>query len=229
SGFVGMCALFCGARLGRYFSYPFAIYFGGLLCPVVLGSLAAIGVNVPVDLMYPGWITGVVLGVLCGWILSGVISVYGRWSRLGAVFGAVLMLLWGIHLMPGWTAIKDKCLTDPGEVILLLLVLAGFALFGGAPGALLGAVIDSRANRRPAQPRNDRKLIRNILFCIAATLVGGAVLLVLKHFCPVLVGPPGYNVDGPVIFIYLLMITFAFITLGCLIASVMWILILLKK
>ncbi|MCP4379190.1 MAG: hypothetical protein GY794_23840, partial [bacterium] len=77
SGFVGMCALFCGARLGRYFSYPFAIYFGGLLCPVVLGSLAAIGVNVPPGLMYPGWISGVVLGVLCGWMLSGVLSVYG--------------------------------------------------------------------------------------------------------------------------------------------------------
>lgn len=73
------------------------------------------------------------------------------------------------------------------------------------------------------------RLVRNLLICIASALTGGACVSVLLYFCPFPMAPGGHGADGPILFVYVVIAVFVFITIGCLIALAMWTVILARK
>jgi len=85
--------------------------------------------------------------------------------------------------------------------------------------------------RPEAKPHDDDcgRVIRNLLICIASALTGGACVLILLYFCPFPTPPGGHDVDGPILFVYVVIGVLVFITLGCLIALAMWTVILARK
>jgi hypothetical protein len=140
--FVGLSALFCGSELGGRFAIPLTVHFGAWFSPIVGCLMASAGAIINVELMFVIWVVGTISGVLVGWWLGRVIGGFGRRSRLLGAVGAILMLLLGGWLMVANGRPGDNNFDEPGEVFLFAIGLCIFAMFGGVPGALLGAVID---------------------------------------------------------------------------------------
>ncbi|MBL7220417.1 MAG: hypothetical protein ISS69_09905 [Phycisphaerae bacterium] len=147
AGFVGLCVLLCGVELDGRFTYPFTIGFCGWLAPIAAYVLVPTDVRVQVKVMFAVWIAGTIVGVIGGWLLAGEIRGYGRRSRVWVAVGAVPMLLFGAWFMITNGGLGDNIFADPLAVLLFLIGLAVFAVLGGAPGAVLGAILDRRAGR----------------------------------------------------------------------------------
>jgi len=152
-GFMGLCGLFCGVKLERYFTYPFTIYFGacvGLTAARFLGPRPRESEQESV-LLWEMVTTGVVGGIIGGWLLSRRIDEYGRWARAGAAVGAIPMMVFGGYFMLVTLEMSHYISIEPEPLISFVTGLAIFALFGGAPGAVFGALIDGLCERRAAR------------------------------------------------------------------------------
>ncbi|MDP6542797.1 MAG: hypothetical protein QGH60_02335 [Phycisphaerae bacterium] len=150
-GVVGLCALCGGVELGRCFTYPFTVYLGAGLGLIAARFLGLSGMEEEAGGLWETVIAGIIGGVIVGWLLARVIIAYSRWARRCAIMGAIPMMMYG-----GWVVIFDMgrdagALLELGTWIMLSIVLTVFALFGGAPGAVAGAIIDSLLLRRAAR------------------------------------------------------------------------------
>jgi hypothetical protein len=144
-GSAGLAALLCGAKLDRRFTYPFMVYFASLVGPIVLISLDSPELKTYEPLFLEGWVVCLVLGIVFARFLSKRIHGYLWFARACAAIGTIPMIAWGIiHLSgPHDTSVWSKFTTEPGAVIMLVIVLSWVGLIGGSLGAVVGAVIDS--------------------------------------------------------------------------------------
>jgi len=145
AGLVGLCSVLGGAKLGRYFSYPFAGCLAGFLVMLswVLLRLARMARRAGLFETLCG--AGLGLAVVCGVVLAKCIRRYGRGARIGSAVGLGAMLLIGVIFLRWIT----EGLYFPGEDRLSYLVAKfAFALFGGILGAVLGQIVDGLFNAR---------------------------------------------------------------------------------
>jgi hypothetical protein len=134
---VVLGGLFGGLRLDRHFSYLFTICLGAVLGLIlwVLDLFVFRTTPKQWDWVDWVWLVGIVLGVLCGRLLTRRIKEYGCRSRVWGVIGMLAALLVCLKLLShGAPILHDHLFTIP------LAVLS--TVIGGILGAILGAIID---------------------------------------------------------------------------------------
>jgi hypothetical protein len=139
---AGLYSLICGSQLGKGFAYLFWGYLGcvigGVLAVWIEPYDASVGSWAPLQYWCIGGAAGLAGGALTNLFACG----YGPRARIGAIVGAVPMLLVGVlvvHVFP-WSRV-DFALRDL-YWIAMLIVAGAFALFGGSFGAVLGGAAD---------------------------------------------------------------------------------------
>lgn len=147
ASFVGLCGLFAGAKLGRYFSYPLALSLGGFSGVLFRCLLDWCDVRVDEEAFAGLWFVWIVLlGGVGGTVLARRIGGYNRRSRVWAAVGVILMLP-----VVGFVLHRGLGGEDFIHHLVVVVFLAGtlsVPVFGGVLGAVGGAIGDSLARRR---------------------------------------------------------------------------------
>lgn len=132
---VGLIALFCGSHLGRHYSLAFSICLSSLAAAVSFAILSSFGLRVEEEWLVGAWSVWIVLpGIVGGAILTKTSCEYRDRARLGAAIGAGIALMIGL-LVLSW---PNRWMSDSDWATGIL----AFALLGGLPGAVCGAICD---------------------------------------------------------------------------------------
>ena len=135
---VGLCGLIGGAKLGRRFSYPFSLVLVDVAIRFASDLLDPLRPGIYGEFAWVIWSTEIILAAIVGTVLvkciAGYIEQSGAWAAIGAI-SAVLIGWLFVYLQSGgqpfgWSAVVEAIL---------------FALYGGALGAIAGAI---RARRQ---------------------------------------------------------------------------------
>ncbi|MDP6542802.1 MAG: hypothetical protein QGH60_02360 [Phycisphaerae bacterium] len=145
--FVGLCGLFGGAKLGRYFSYPLVLSLSGFSGVLLRCFLDWCDVEIDEEMFASLWFVWIVLlGGVGGTVLARGIGGYRRRSRVWAVVGVILMLpVVGFALCQG---AGEDIFIHHLVVVLFLFGTLSILVFGGVLGAVVGAISDRRNRHR---------------------------------------------------------------------------------
>ena len=139
AGLVGVCALLVGAKLSRYFSYPFTIAAVGFFLEFLAHCRFFQALYMSRELFVLIWFVCLVFGIGGGTVLVRRIRGYGSQVRTFVAIGAIAMLLIGTSLI----RFRAAFVTNVGALLGGLYL----AVIGGSLSAVAGAIRINLARR----------------------------------------------------------------------------------